>query len=104
MLWKNYKVHPIKDDPKAAFWYTLGDAAGKPTMPPKATQVLRDSRLKPNEERTLEYDIPVPAGTSIVRAEALYDLLLPPIKASMKGKLPDDLLQPKLAASAEVRL
>jgi len=104
LLWKNYKVHPIKDDPKAAFWYTLGDEAGKPTMPPKATQVLQDSRLKPNEVRTLEYDIPVPAGTSIVRAEALYDLLLPPIKAKMKGKLPDDLMKPKLAASAEIRL
>ncbi len=104
LLWKNYKVHPIKDDPKAAFWYTLGDADGKPTIPPKATQILKDTRLKPNEVRKLEYDIPLQAGTSIVRAEALYDLMLPPIKANMKGKLPDELLQPKLAASAEVRL
>jgi len=104
LLWKNYKVHPIKDDPKAAFWYTLGDEAGKPTLPPKATQVLQDSRLKPNEERTLEYDIPIGSGTAIVRAEALYDLLLPPIKAKMKGKLPDELMKPKLAASAEIRL
>ena len=103
-LWKNYKVHPIKDDPKSAFWYTLGDAEGKPTVPPKATQVLADTRLKPNEERVLTYDVPVSADTKIVRAEALYDLLLPPIKANMKGKLPDDLLQPKLAASAEIRL
>lgn len=103
MLWKNYEVHPIKDDPKAAFWYTLGDEAGKPTMPPKATQVLADTRLKPNEVRTLEYEIPVKPGTSILRAEALYDLLLPPIKANMKGKLPEELLTPKLAASAEVR-
>ena len=31
-----------------------------------------------------------------MRAEALYDLLLPPIKAKMQGKLPDELLQPKL--------
>ncbi len=103
-LWKNYKVHPIKDDPKAAFWYTLGDTAGKPTSPPTATQVLDDSRLKPNEVRTLDYDIPVVKGAHIVRAEALYDLLLPPIKAKMKGKLPADLLRPKLAASVEVRL
>jgi hypothetical protein len=103
-LWKNYKVHPIKDDPKAAFWYTLGDAAGKPTIPPKATQVLADTRLKPNEERLVEYDIPLKQGAYIVRAEALYDLLLPPIKAKMKGKLPDDLLRPQLAASQEIRL
>jgi len=103
-LWKNYKVHPIKDDPKAAFWYTLGDDSGKPSAPPVATQVLADSRLKPNEERILEYDIPLLEGASIVRAEALYDLLLPPIKARVKGKIPDDLLRPKLAASAEFRL
>jgi hypothetical protein len=103
-LWKNYKLHPIKDDPKAAFWLTLGDKDGKPTMPPKATQILADTRLAPNEVRTLEYEIPVEAATKIVRAEALYDLLLPPIKANVKGKIPDDLLKPKLAASAEVRL
>jgi hypothetical protein len=66
--------------------------------------VLKDTRLKPNEVRVLEYDIPIEPGTSIVRAEALYDLLLPPIKAKMKGKLPDDLMMPKLAASAEIRL
>ena len=103
-LWKNYEKHPIKDDPQAAFWLTLGDKEGKPTVPPKATQILRDSRLAPNEVRTLKYEIPFTGATSIVRAEALYDLMLPPIKANMKGKLPDELLQPKLAASAEVRL
>jgi hypothetical protein len=103
-LWKNYQVHPIKDDPKSAFWLTLGDKEGKPTIPPKATQILADTRLKPNESRTVEYEIPLEPGTKIVRAEALYDLLLPPIKAKMKGKLPDDLLKPQLAASAEIRL
>ena len=103
-LWKNYEKHPIKDDPQAAFWLTLGDKEGKPTVPPKATQILRDSRLAPNEVRTLKYEIPFTGATSILRAEALYDLMLPPIKANMKGKLPDELLQPKLAASAEIRL
>jgi len=102
-LWKNFKIHPIKDDPKAAFWYTLGDEAGKPTSPPKATQILSDSRLQPNETRTLEYDIPNQAGTAIIRAEALYDLLLPPLKGKFKGKIPAELMKPKLAASAEVR-
>ena len=104
LLWKNYEVHPIKDDPKSAFWYTLGGADGKPTIPPKATQVLGDTRLKPNEVRTIEYEIPLEAATSIVRAEALYDLLLPPIKDRLKGKIPDELLESKLAASAEIRL
>lgn len=102
-VWKNYKKHPIKDDKKAAFWYTLGGEDNKPAAPPVATQVLADTRLKPNESRTLEYEIPL-KGAKIIRAEALYDLLLPPIKARVKGKIPDDLLRPKLAASAEVRL
>jgi len=103
-LWKNYRVHPIKDNPKAAFWYALGDAAGKPTLPPTATRVLADTRLAPNETRTLEYEVPLSTATAIVRAEALYDLMLPPLKAKMRGKLPPELLAPKLAASTEVRL
>jgi len=105
VIWQNYKVHPIKDDPKAAFWYTIGDVEKrKPTSPPYATGVLKDTRLAPNEVRELEYEIPVSDDIAIIRAEALYDLLLPPMKKSMKGKLPDDLLRPKLAASAEVRV
>ncbi len=104
-LWKNYQTHPIKDDPKAAFWYTIGDVEKhKPTSPPYATGVLNDSRLGPNEVRELEYEVPTNDAIAIIRAEALYDLLLPPIKKQMKGKLPDELLQPKLAASAEVRM
>ncbi len=103
-LWKNYHVHPIKDDPKAAFWYVLGDANGRPTFPPKATQVLADTRLKANEMRVLKYNIPRVLNTAIVRAELYYDLLLPPMKAMAKGKIPDNLLLPKLAASAEIRL
>jgi len=102
-LWKNFKVHPIKDDPKAAFWLTLGNPEGKPTAPPKATQILADSRLQANETRTLDYEIPNQPGTAIIRAEALYDLLLPPLKKNLKGKIPAELMKPKLAASAEVR-
>ncbi len=105
LLWKNYKVHPIKDDPQAAFWYMIGDVEKhKPTSPPFATGVLKDSRLGPNETRVLEYEIPLTEQTAIIRAEALYDLLLPPIKKGVRGKIPDELLQPKLAASAEIRL
>lgn len=104
-LWQSYKVHPIKDDPKAAFWYVIGDVEKhKPTSPPFATGVLRDSRLAPNETRELAYEIPADAKIAIIRAEALYDLLLPPMKHDMKGKLPGELLVPKLVASAEVRL
>lgn len=104
-LWKNYKVHPIKDDPKSAFWYAIGDTEkNKPTSPPYASGVLKDSRLAPNESREIQYQIPKNDKIAIIRAEALYDLLLPPLKHKMQGKLPDDLLKSKLAASVEKRL
>jgi hypothetical protein len=102
-LWKNYKTHPMKDDPKSALWYTMGDK-GKPSAPHVATEILADTRLKPNEVRELVYEIPRTPVTAIVRVEALYDLLLPPIKAMVKGKIDNELLRPKLAAAAEVRL
>lgn len=105
VLWQNYQRNPVIDDPKAAFWYTLGNAnTGKPTPPPLATAVLQDSRLNPNETRVLTYAIPASLKPAIVRAELFYDLLLPPLKASMQGKLPAELLQSKLVTAAEERL
>ena len=58
----------------------------------------------PNEVRELDYEIPVDDKIAIIRAEGLYDLLLPPLKHKMKGKLPDELMQSKVAASVEVRI
>ena len=102
-LWQNFQTHPLKDDPKAMFVYMLGDA-GHPAPPPKATEVLFDTRLKPNEVRELDYEIPANDNIAIIRAEALYNLLLPDLVKNFGDKLPEEVKVPKLAASAEIRL
>ena len=101
LLWQNYQTHPSKDDPQAYFAYIMGKD-GQPAMPPEATEILKDTRLKPDEERTLEYSLPA-SGVGIVRAELLYNLLSPPLIQNFGDKLPDDVKKPKLAASSEVR-
>lgn len=102
-VWKNTESHPVKDDPQSMFMYKLGDADGKPAPPPKATQVLGDTRLKPNETRKLKYEIPA-KGVVLVKAAAYYDLVLPPIKKMLDGKVPAELLKPKPIGVAEVSL
>jgi nitrate/TMAO reductase-like tetraheme cytochrome c subunit len=97
------KGHPFLEDRQAVLMYKLGDAAGHPAPPPKATQVLGDSRLKPGEVRTLHYQIPTSKVTHL-RAEAFYDLLLPPMKEKFAAKLPEELLKPRLIATALVNL
>jgi hypothetical protein len=104
-VWKNYETHPIVDDPKSMFMFTIGDVdKGQPTSPPYATGVLNDSRLQPNETRVLEYAIPADERIAIVRAEALYNLLLPNLVKDLGDKLTEDLRAPKVAASVEFRL
>lgn len=101
-VWKNFTTHPLKDDKQAVLVYVLGDGEGKPTGAPKAKEVLSDSRLKPHEERVLEYEIPA-KGVVRVRAELLYNLLLPGMLKDLKD-LDEDLKAPKQAAFAEVLL
>lgn len=101
-VWQSAKGSPMKEDPQAMLWYALGDEAGKPTAPPKAKQVLSDSRLKPNEERVLKYSIPA-MGVKVVRTEAYYNLLLPGNIKKFGDKLPEDVKKPMLVGSAEVR-
>ncbi len=101
VLWQSSKTHPIKDDKKAMFMYIIGGDDNKPAPPPKATKVLGDTRLKPNETRVLNYEIPAD-GVVIVVAKAYYDLLLPPLKDKFYSKLPRRLLESKEIAKAIV--
>ncbi len=101
-IWQNFQKHPMKDDPKAMFVYTLGDGQGKPAMPPKAKEVLSDTRLAPNQEKVLEYAIPA-KNVQVIRAELLYNLLLPKLVKQLDQVLTDSLRSPKLAAFAETR-
>jgi len=97
-VWKSSQTHPLKDDKKAMLMYALGDAKGKPAAPPKATQVLYDSRLKPHETRTLTYNVPA-KDVAQIKAVAYYDLLLPPMKKKFAKQIPENLRKPGIIAS-----
>lgn len=102
-IWKNFETHPLKDDKQGILVYVLGDGEGNPTGAPTAKEVLSDSRLKPHEERELEYEIPA-EGVVNVRAELLYNLMLPEMIKHLEVIVGDDLKKPKQAAFAEVSL
>ncbi|MEN8180002.1 MAG: cytochrome c family protein [Pseudomonadota bacterium] len=99
VLWENAKGHPGKKDAQAYFVYALADEEGKPAMPPTATQLGKDTRLKPHEERTIVYEIPA-KGVKLVRGELYYNLLWPKLVEKFKH-LPDDLKAPELIAASE---
>jgi len=99
VVWENAAGHPAKEDPQAYLVYSLADDAGKPALPPTATQLGEDTRLKPHESRTLSYDIPAD-GVVLVRGELYYNLLWPVLVEKFKH-LPEDLVAPVLIADAE---
>jgi len=101
-VWSNYKDHPLKDDKKAVMVYTLGDGDGNQAMPPKAKDVLGDTRLKPHEEKILKYEVSG-ADIVVIRAEVLYDLLIPQLVKKLDKILTPDLKETKQVAFAEVR-
>ena len=101
-VWSSTKSHPMKDDKKAMFVYTIGNDDG-PSSPPMATKVLGDSRLKPNETRKLSYEI-ADANISTIKATAYYDLLLNPIKKKFADKLPASVMKPQVIARASASL
>lgn len=83
--------------------YSLGDANGNPAPPPKATQVLGDTRLKPHETRKLNYSVPKQRIVKL-RAVAYYDLLLPPMKQKFAKPEHKILTTPKIIAVSETQL
>lgn len=112
VLWRNFEKHPMKEDPKSMFVVILGDEHNRPAPPPKATQVLKDTRLQPNERRVVEYEIPGD-GIRHIRVVALYNLVLPPqieMLNKMAKEIPDlppiadGLLDPKPIVFAEVEI
>jgi len=103
VAWSNTASHPIQDDKKSVLMYALGDDEGKPASPPKATQVMYDSRLKPLESRVIHYELPQ-SNIVKVKAELFYDLLLPALKKKFSEKIPVELRQSNLIATEEITL
>jgi hypothetical protein len=100
VVWQSAPNHPMKDDPQAYLHYEMVDAEGKPTMPPTATGLGKDARLKPHETRTLAYEVPA-KDVVLVRAELYYNLLWANLVEKFKGQLPKEATQPMLVAVAE---
>ena len=102
-IWASSQSHPIQDDKKAMFMYSLGDAEGNLAPPPKATQVLSDTRLKPHETREINYSLPKGKITKL-RAVAYYDLLLPLMKKKFSKPEHKILVTSKIIAKSENRV
>lgn len=100
IVWQSSQSHPLNDDKKAMLMYSLGDKEGNPAPPPKATQVLGDTRLKPYESRILNYSL---ASENIhkLRAVAYYDLLLPSMKKKFSQPSHKSLVTSKVIAVTE---
>ena len=102
VVWENAKGHPAKEDSQAYLMYELYDNDDVHTLPPMATKLGPDNRLKPFETRVLNYDIPS-QGVALVRGELFYNLLWPGLVKKFKH-LPKDLTDPVSIATAEVKL
>ncbi|MBF0425363.1 MAG: cytochrome c family protein [Magnetococcales bacterium] len=98
--WKSAQENPIKEDPQAMLMLKLTDAQGQPVPPAMATTLVADTRLKPREERKLEYKIPA-KEVKTVRAELQYGLLLPPMMKAMADKVPAAAMQPVVFVQTE---
>ncbi|MBF0177803.1 MAG: cytochrome c family protein [Magnetococcales bacterium] len=92
-IWKNDPATLGKEDEQAMLMMKLVDAEGRPVPPAMATKLAGDSRLKPQETRTLAYHIPA-KGVQSVQAELRYGLLLPPMMHKMADKVPAEAMQP----------
>ncbi|MBF0341226.1 MAG: cytochrome c family protein [Magnetococcales bacterium] len=103
VVWSNFKEDPDKEDPQSLMILKLVNNEGQPVMPPQATKVGGDTRLKPGEKRVLYYNVP-PAGVKTVRAELYYNLITKPMKEKIGDKLPDELKTPALVGRAEAGL
>lgn len=101
-VWQSPEGNAFKEQSDSILVYRLGDGQGNPTMPPKALEVLSDTRLTPHETRTLSYFIPA-GGVSTVKANLYYNLLWPNMAAQMTH-LDEELRTPQLIATAVANL
>jgi hypothetical protein len=80
-IWHNFESDPMVDDPDAVLNKVYVDDEGAPILPPYGASLSRDTRLRPDETRTLRWTVP----EGMVRAELalLYRLLPPPAAATL---------------------
>lgn len=75
--WQNYETNPLVEDPQAVFMRLLQDDDGNAPVPPwLSTSVKFDQRLKPDETRSLSYELPRDS-VAVVSASLTYRLAPP---------------------------
>ncbi|MBN2364883.1 MAG: hypothetical protein JXL67_01870 [Calditrichaeota bacterium] len=78
-LWQNWSENPIMEDKEGLFMKILGDSAGNGPVPPwKATQILFEKRLMPDEPVTVEYPVDHPNAYG-VDVKLMFRYAPPPI-------------------------
>lgn len=78
VIWENYRLNPLEEDPDAVFMKLLQDENGNAPVPPwEAVSEKFDQRLMPDEPRIFDYAIPNTART--VEATLIYRLAPPPL-------------------------
>ncbi|MBF0214373.1 MAG: cytochrome c family protein [Magnetococcales bacterium] len=100
VVWSNFKENPDKEDPQAFMILKLVNNEGHPVMPPQATKLGTDTRLKAGEKRQFHYSVPA-AGVKTVRAELFYNLITKPMMEKIGDSLPEELKKPALVGRAE---
>lgn len=76
VVWKAWGADPMTERPDAVLNKVYVDADGKPVMPPFSDKLARDNRLKPDETRTLDWEVPAEVAT--VDVKLVYRLAPPP--------------------------
>lgn len=102
VVWENTPDYLTEEDPQAYLAYLLADDAGKNAMPPTATQLGADTRLRPHEERVIGYEIPA-NNVALVRGEVRYHLLWKVLADKFKH-LPEELRGANVIAVAEAKM
>lgn len=81
LTWHNFKVNAMKEAPESVFNKVYHDKQGEPVPAAFADKLVSDTRLKPDEQRALTFD--VPAEVVEVRVKLLYFLLPPPLSDTL---------------------
>lgn len=99
-VWTNFTTDPMAQDPQAVLNKVYANDDGEPVMPPFATQLTRDNRLKPDERRELRWS-ELPSEVHQVRVSLLFRLLPPPAVTAL-GLAESPLGQPRPMKSTTI--
>ena len=99
----NFVENPVAEDPYGVFHIVFSDQNGKvPSMPWLAVKIVKDTRLRPNENRHLVYKFPA-VGVERIEAKLFYRLA--PSSLLDKFEITDELLRKAyLMAQTDVSL